>query len=49
MFMSLKQINLTFNDTLIIQRQQAAQQHKSLSEMASLLLAQQLAVFNVSW
>lgn len=43
--MSLKQINLTFNETLIIQLQQAAQQQNmSLSEMASLLLAQQLAV-----
>jgi len=36
--MSLKQINLTFNETLIIQLQQAAQQHKSLS-----------AFFNVFW
>ena len=41
---NLKQINLTLNETLIVQLQQAAQQQNmSLSEMASLLLAQQLA------
>jgi len=44
---NLKQIKLTLNETLIVQLQQAAQQQNlNLSEMASLLLVQQLAARN---
>jgi len=44
---NLKQIKLTLNETLIVQLQEAAQQQNmNLSEIASLLLVQQLAVRN---
>jgi hypothetical protein len=45
MSVKLKHLNIMLNETLLAQLQQTArQQQMSLSEMASLLLAQQLAV-----